>query len=133
MLTNTQCFRKFYYLANITERLNQLLNQLNVKMHGIGNTIFSKQCLHLNTSWNSLLWMMNWFHFNRSKEFKDTCTANIFSSKSKFYKIFIFSSKLVSHLIFCSHSKHALENFVRALVFLSSLLVHISVLWTKSI
>jgi len=38
-LTNTDWLQKLYYLVDITEHLNQL----NVKMQGIGNTILSLQ------------------------------------------------------------------------------------------
>ncbi|XP_066228041.1 putative ATP-dependent RNA helicase DHX57 [Saccopteryx leptura] len=44
-LANTEWLLKFYYLVDVTEHLNQL----NVKMQGVGNTVFNKQfCIHVN-------------------------------------------------------------------------------------
>lgn len=48
-LACTEWLWKFYYFADMTEHLNQL----NVKMQGVGNTILSLR--HLKTSYNSSL------------------------------------------------------------------------------
>jgi len=55
-LTNTDWLQKFYYLVDMTEHLNQF----NVKMQGIGNTILSLQqaVFAFEKIWNCLLRML---------------------------------------------------------------------------
>ena len=75
-LTNLDCLRKFYYLVDITEHLNQF----NVKRQGIGNTILSLQQT-LFASENKLdlfiadLETSRLLHFERLKKFKDALTV----------------------------------------------------------
>uniref|UniRef100_A0A3Q3AU70 HAT C-terminal dimerisation domain-containing protein n=1 Tax=Kryptolebias marmoratus TaxID=37003 RepID=A0A3Q3AU70_KRYMA len=64
-LANTEWLLKFFYLVDMTEHLNQL----NVKMQGVGNTYpFNKRCLHLKTSWNSSLWILKQVTLNEDLE-----------------------------------------------------------------
>nr|XP_033805884.1 general transcription factor II-I repeat domain-containing protein 2-like [Geotrypetes seraphini] len=75
-LANTEWLLKFYYLVDITEHLNQL----NVKMQGVGNTVLSLQqavfafekleIFIADTETGRLL------HFEKLGEFKDACTAS---------------------------------------------------------
>uniref|UniRef100_A0A671VCZ0 SPIN-DOC-like zinc-finger domain-containing protein n=1 Tax=Sparus aurata TaxID=8175 RepID=A0A671VCZ0_SPAAU len=76
-LANTEWLLKFYYLVDMTEHLNQL----NVKMQGVGNTVLSLQqavfafenkleLFIADTETGRLL------HFEKLGEFKDACTAS---------------------------------------------------------
>ncbi|XP_073537652.1 general transcription factor II-I repeat domain-containing protein 2A-like [Phyllobates terribilis] len=76
-LANTEWLLKFYYLVDMTEHLNQL----NVKMQGVGNTVLSLQqavfafenkleLFIVDTETGRLL------HFEKLGEFKDSCTSS---------------------------------------------------------
>nr|XP_039255151.1 general transcription factor II-I repeat domain-containing protein 2B-like [Styela clava] len=76
-LTNPDWLRKFYYLVDMTEHLNQL----NVKMQGIGNTIPSLQQTLFAFEKRLDLFIEDLgtgrlLHFERLKNFKDVITAN---------------------------------------------------------
>lgn len=76
-LADTEWLLKFYYFVDLTAHLNQL----NVKIQGIGNTVLSLQqavfafenklqlfIVHIETG--------RLLHFERLREFKDACTAS---------------------------------------------------------
>uniref|UniRef100_A0A673CGC6 HAT C-terminal dimerisation domain-containing protein n=1 Tax=Sphaeramia orbicularis TaxID=375764 RepID=A0A673CGC6_9TELE len=76
-LTDTEWLLKFYYLVDITEHLNQL----NVKMQGIGNTVLSLQQAVFGFENKLELFIMDietgrLLHFEKLREFKDACTAS---------------------------------------------------------
>ena len=76
-LTNLEWLRKFYYLVDMTEHLNQL----NVKMQGIGNTILSLQQTLFAFENKLDLFIADLdtgrlLHFERLKNFKDEFTAS---------------------------------------------------------
>ena len=76
-LTNTDWLQKFYYLVDMAEHLNQL----NVKMQGIGNTILSLQQAVFAFEKKLELFITDvetgrLLHFQRLKEFKDTLIAS---------------------------------------------------------
>uniref|UniRef100_A0A3Q2STM4 SPIN-DOC-like zinc-finger domain-containing protein n=1 Tax=Fundulus heteroclitus TaxID=8078 RepID=A0A3Q2STM4_FUNHE len=99
-LAETERLLKFYYLVDMTENLNQL----NVKMQGIGNKVLSLQQVGLlfKTSWSSLSWILKHVVYYILKNLD------------------ILKMYLASHPVCYSRSKHALENFVSTLVFSSS-------------
>ncbi|XP_028666004.1 general transcription factor II-I repeat domain-containing protein 2-like [Erpetoichthys calabaricus] len=76
-LANTEWLLKFYYLVDMTEHLNQL----NVKMQGVGNTVLSLQQAVFAFENKQELFITNietgrLLHFEKLGEFKDACTAS---------------------------------------------------------
>eukprot|EP00079_Xenopus_tropicalis_P009770 XP_002934073.2 PREDICTED: general transcription factor II-I repeat domain-containing protein 2A-like [Xenopus tropicalis] len=76
-LANTEWLLKFYYLVDMTEHLNQL----NVKMQGIGNTVLSLQQAVFAFENKLELFIADidtghLLHFEKLGEFKDACTAS---------------------------------------------------------
>lgn len=76
-LAETEWLLKFYYLVDITEHLNQL----NVKMQGIGNTVLSLQQAVFAFENRLELFIMDietgrLLHFEKLRQFKDACTAS---------------------------------------------------------
>uniref|UniRef100_A0A3B5B0A8 Uncharacterized protein n=1 Tax=Stegastes partitus TaxID=144197 RepID=A0A3B5B0A8_9TELE len=76
-LAETEWLLKFYCLVDMTEHLNQL----NVKMQGIGNTVLSLQQAVFAFENNLELFIMDLetsrlLHFEKLKQFKDACTAS---------------------------------------------------------
>jgi len=76
-LANTEWLLKFYYLVDITGHLNQL----NVKMQGIGNTVLSLQQAVFAFENKLELFVVDietgrLLHFEKLREFKDACIAS---------------------------------------------------------
>ncbi|XP_066218890.1 general transcription factor II-I repeat domain-containing protein 2B-like [Saccopteryx leptura] len=76
-LANTEWLLKFYYLMDMTEHLNQL----NVKMQGVGNTVLSLQQAVFAFENKLELFITDiktghLLHFEKLGEFKDACTAS---------------------------------------------------------
>ncbi|XP_029452690.1 general transcription factor II-I repeat domain-containing protein 2A-like [Rhinatrema bivittatum] len=76
-LANTEWLLKFYYLMDMTEHLNQL----NVKMQGVGNTVLSLQQAVFAFENKLELFIADietgrLLHFEKLGEFKDACTAS---------------------------------------------------------
>lgn len=76
-LANTGWLLKLYYLVDMTEHLNQL----NVKMQGIGHTVLSLQQAVFAFENKLELFIVDietgrLLHFEKLREFKDTCTAS---------------------------------------------------------
>uniref|UniRef100_A0A3Q3ALR4 SPIN-DOC-like zinc-finger domain-containing protein n=1 Tax=Kryptolebias marmoratus TaxID=37003 RepID=A0A3Q3ALR4_KRYMA len=76
-LAETEWLLKFYYLVDMTEHLNQL----NVKMQGIGNTVLSLQHAVFAFENKLELFIMDLetgrlLHFEKVRQFKDACTAS---------------------------------------------------------
>ncbi|XP_039618299.1 protein ZBED8-like [Polypterus senegalus] len=76
-LANTEWLLKFYYLVDMTEHLNQL----NVKMQGVGNTVLSLQQAVFVFKNKLELFITDietgrLLHFEKLGEFKDACTAS---------------------------------------------------------
>ncbi|XP_069599634.1 general transcription factor II-I repeat domain-containing protein 2-like [Ranitomeya imitator] len=76
-LSNTEWLLKFFYLVDMTEHLNQL----NVKMQGVGNTVLSLQQAVFAFENKLELFIADietgrLIHFEKLGEFKDACTAN---------------------------------------------------------
>ncbi|XP_068101524.1 protein FAM200C-like [Hyperolius riggenbachi] len=76
-LENTEWLLKFYYLVDMTEHLNQL----NVKMQGVGNTVLSLQQAVFAFENKLELFITDiesgrLLHFEKLGEFKDECTAS---------------------------------------------------------
>ena len=95
-LANTEWLLKFYYLMDMTEHLNQL----NVKMQGVGNTVLSLQqavfafenklkLFIANTETGRLL------HFEKLGEFKDACTASDPAQHLDLHQLAGFTSNLL--------------------------------------
>ncbi|XP_072262903.1 general transcription factor II-I repeat domain-containing protein 2A-like [Pyxicephalus adspersus] len=75
-LANTEWLLKFYYLVDMTEHLNQL----NVKMQGVGNTVLSLQQAVFAFENKLELFIADietgrLLHFEKLGEFKDACTS----------------------------------------------------------
>ena len=109
--------------------MTEHLNQLSVKMQGVGNTILSLQPT-LFVFENKLdifiadLESGRLLHFQRLKNFQDAFVASNPTQYFDHQQLVGFTSKLT----FCSHSERDLQNFVSALVFLSSSPIDMSVL-----
>ncbi|KAJ3609521.1 hypothetical protein NHX12_024042 [Muraenolepis orangiensis] len=76
-LADTEWLLKFYYLVDLTEHLNQL----NVKMQGIGNTVLSLQQAVFAFENKLELFITDLetgrlLHFEKLSQFKDACTAS---------------------------------------------------------
>ena len=76
-LANTEWLLLFHYLVDMTEHLNQL----NVKMQGIGNTVLSLQKAVFAFENKLELFIRDietgsFLHFERLREFKDACLAS---------------------------------------------------------
>ena len=76
-LADTEWLLKFYYLVDMTEHLNQL----NVKMQGVGNTILSLQQAVFAFENKLELFIADietgrLLHFEKLGEFKDMCTSS---------------------------------------------------------
>ncbi|XP_033834271.1 general transcription factor II-I repeat domain-containing protein 2-like [Periophthalmus magnuspinnatus] len=76
-LTETEWLLKFYHLVDMTEHLNQL----NVKMQGIGNTVLSLQQAVFAFENKLELFIMDLetsrlLHFEKLRQFKDACTVS---------------------------------------------------------
>ncbi|XP_028648976.1 protein ZBED8-like [Erpetoichthys calabaricus] len=76
-LANTEWLLKFYYLVDMTEHLNQL----NVKMQDVGNTVLSLQQAVFAFENKLELFIADietgrLLHFEKLGEFKDACTAS---------------------------------------------------------
>ncbi|QQP49983.1 General transcription factor II-I repeat domain-containing protein 2-like, partial [Caligus rogercresseyi] len=76
-LKNTEWLLKFYYLVDMTAHLNQL----NVKMQGIGNTVATLQQAVFAFENKLELFITDietgrLLHFEKLREFKDACTAS---------------------------------------------------------
>ena len=76
-LANTEWLLKFCYLVDMTAHLNQL----NVKMQGIGNTVLSLQQAVFAFENKLELFIVDietgrLLHFEKLREFKDACTAS---------------------------------------------------------
>ncbi|XP_066135745.1 protein FAM200C-like [Saccopteryx bilineata] len=76
-LANTEWLLKFYYLVDMTEHLNQL----SVKMQGVGNTVLSLQQAMFAFENKLELFIADietgrLLHFEKLREFKDACTAS---------------------------------------------------------
>lgn len=121
-LANTGWLLKFYYLVNMTEHLNQL----NLKMQGIGSTVLSLQQAVFAFENKVELFIMDLergclLHFEKLKQFKDACTVSEPTENFDLHQLAGLNP--VSY----SHSKHTLENFVSTLIFLSSSPIQMSV------
>ncbi|KAI4882258.1 hypothetical protein NFI96_003783, partial [Prochilodus magdalenae] len=76
-LANTEWLLKFYYLVDMTEHLNQL----NVKMQGVGNTVLSLQQAVFAFENKLELFIADietgrLLHFEKLGEFRGACTAS---------------------------------------------------------
>lgn len=76
-LANTEWLLKVYYLVHMTEHLNQL----NVKIQGIGHTVLSLQQAVFAFEKTVKLFIVNietgrLVHFEKRRGFKDACTAS---------------------------------------------------------
>uniref|UniRef100_A0A3B3BWL0 SPIN-DOC-like zinc-finger domain-containing protein n=1 Tax=Oryzias melastigma TaxID=30732 RepID=A0A3B3BWL0_ORYME len=95
-LAETEWLLKFYYLVDMTEHLNQLI----VKMQGIGNTVLSLQQAVLAFENKLELFIMDLktgrlLHFEKLKQFKDAYTASEPTQKLDFHQLAAFTSSLL--------------------------------------
>uniref|UniRef100_A0A3B3VE12 SPIN-DOC-like zinc-finger domain-containing protein n=1 Tax=Poecilia latipinna TaxID=48699 RepID=A0A3B3VE12_9TELE len=98
-LVETEWLLKFYYLVDMTEHLNQL----NVKMQGIGNTVLSLQHAVFPFENKLELFIMDLetgrlLHFEKLRQFKDACTATRFGEFREHTHLF----KFITHPNECS-------------------------------
>lgn len=117
----TEWLLKFYYIVGMTEHLNQL----NVKMQGIGNTVLSLQQAVFAFENKVELFIVD-LETGRLVHFENWDNLKMHAEQVSPLKTFISSSQLASHPVSYSRSKHALENFV-----LSSSPIQTSVHWTQ--
>ncbi|XP_072239816.1 general transcription factor II-I repeat domain-containing protein 2-like [Leuresthes tenuis] len=94
-LANTEWLMKFYYLVDMTEHLNQL----NVKMQGVGNTVLSLQQAVFAFENKLELFIADidtcrLLHFEKLGEFKDACTASDPAQHLDLQQLAGFTSKL---------------------------------------
>ena len=95
-LANDEWLLKFYYLVDMTEHLNQL----NVKMQGIGNTVLSLQQAVCAFENKLKLFIEDietgrLLHFERLRLFKDACTANDPAQHCDLHQLAGFTSSLL--------------------------------------
>ncbi|RVE58859.1 hypothetical protein OJAV_G00198850 [Oryzias javanicus] len=95
-LAETEWLLKFYYLVDMTEHLNQL----NVKMQGIGNTVLSLQQAVFAFENKLELFIMDLktgrlLHFEKLKQFKDAYTASEPAQKLDLHQLAGFTSSLL--------------------------------------
>uniref|UniRef100_A0A8C5GFT9 DUF4371 domain-containing protein n=1 Tax=Gouania willdenowi TaxID=441366 RepID=A0A8C5GFT9_GOUWI len=95
-LAETEWLFKFYYLVDMTEHLNQL----NVKMQGIGNTVLSLQ--HAVFAFENKLELFIMYletghllHFEKLRQFKDACTASEPTQNFDLHQLAGFTSSLL--------------------------------------
>ncbi|XP_053179500.1 general transcription factor II-I repeat domain-containing protein 2-like [Scomber japonicus] len=94
-LANTEWLMKFYYLVDMTEHLNQL----NVKMQGVGNTVLSLQQAVFAFENKLELFITDidtcrLLHFEKLGEFKDACTTSDPAQHLDLQQLAGFTSKL---------------------------------------
>uniref|UniRef100_A0A8P4G8E9 SPIN-DOC-like zinc-finger domain-containing protein n=1 Tax=Dicentrarchus labrax TaxID=13489 RepID=A0A8P4G8E9_DICLA len=95
-LVETEWLLKFYYLVDMTEHLNQL----NVKMQGIGNTVLSLQHAVFAFENKLELFIMDLetgrlLHFEKLRQFKDACTASEPTQNFDLHQLAGFTSSLL--------------------------------------
>lgn len=95
-LAETEWLLKFYFLVDMTEHLNQL----NVKMQGIGNTVLSLQQAVFAFENMLELFIMDLktdrlLHFEKLRQFKDTCTASEPTQNFDFHQLADFTTNLL--------------------------------------
>ncbi|KAG7475965.1 general transcription factor II-I repeat domain-containing 2-like [Solea senegalensis] len=95
-LAETEWLLKFYYLVDMTEHLNQL----NVKMQGIGNTVLSLQHAAFAFENKLELFIMDLetgrlLHFEKLRQFKDACTASEPTQNFDLHQLAGFTSSLL--------------------------------------
>uniref|UniRef100_A0A4W6C6Q1 SPIN-DOC-like zinc-finger domain-containing protein n=1 Tax=Lates calcarifer TaxID=8187 RepID=A0A4W6C6Q1_LATCA len=95
-LAETEWLLKFYYLVDMTEHLNQL----NVKMQGIGNTVLSLQQAVFAFENKLELFIMDLetgrlLHFEKLRQFKDACTASEPTQNFDLHRLAGFTSSLL--------------------------------------
>lgn len=95
-LAKTEWLLKFYYLVDITEHLNQL----NVKMQGVGNTVLSLQ--HAVFPFENKLEVFikdletgRLLHFEKLREFTEACTASEPTQNFDLHQLAGFTSSLL--------------------------------------
>lgn len=124
-LANTEWLLKFYYLVDMTEHLNQL----NVKMQGVGNTVLSLQQAVFAFENKLELFIDDietgcLLYFEKLGEFKDVCTGSDPAQHLDLQQLAGFTSNLLQSFKACY------GEFRERICFLSSSPIHTSVQWT---
>ncbi|XP_073537619.1 protein FAM200C-like [Phyllobates terribilis] len=124
-LANTEWLLKFFYLVDMTEHLNQL----NVKMQGVGNTVLS--LLQALFAFDNKLELFiadietgRLLHFEKLGEFKDSSTASDPAQHLDLQQLVGFTCSLLESF------KARFGEFCERTRILSSSPIHTSVQWT---